>query len=74
MKQTHVEWLSSASAAARLDMTEKQFKDFRYRHPEAVKAYHVGRRLRFRAVDIDRAVEPMPEAQPAGKRLRLVSR
>lgn len=70
----HVEWLTSEMAAIRLGYQHEDgtanlnaFHVYLHRHP--IRSYRLGRRLRFRAVDVDSAVEAMPEARPSGLRL-----
>lgn len=69
MKRNHVEWLTSAAAAARLDMSLNAFTVMRHRHPDLIRAHMLCGRLRFRAVDVDKAVEAIPEAKPTSLRL-----
>lgn len=58
-------WLSTESAAARLDMTVRAFRHFlrteRKRPKPRLTVYRINRLLRFKATEIDACVEPEPQ-------------
>lgn len=71
-----VAWLSSAQAAAHLGFrTLKSFHRWLERQPaDSPRRHYLGRRLRFRQVDLDVCVESDPQAVDAVTPLRLVSK
>lgn len=82
--KSHVEWLPAEIAAARLGFVEADgtvklhafycWLSRERKQGRGITTHRIGRRLRFRAVDLDRGVEAEPEPVPVGKGLQLVSR
>lgn len=78
-----VPWLNSEQAAKYLGLVDADGNAnlpalhtfvHRARKTGRLRVHRLGGRLRFREVDLDRAIEAEPEPLPASKGLRMVSR
>jgi hypothetical protein len=58
-------YLTTIQAAAYLEFSSaKAFRTWRERHPERLRAFRLGRELRFRARDLDDCLQPVGESNP----------
>jgi hypothetical protein len=78
--KTFVTWLDSAQAAQHIGLVDADgnpklaaFHVWVWRaRKRGLKVHRLGRRLRFREVDLDRCVEAEPDALPESKSLRVL--
>ena len=80
--KTHVEWFSAEQAAAHLGFLHadgtpnaRAFRTWLHRQPaERPRRHYLGRKLRFRRVELDACVETTPATTVSAPPLRLVGK